>query len=266
MPVQVIAAYHAHGSEPPQSDRDDDADDRDDGEGERQVAELLEKDGLTGPGASSRMPVAAASPSPARMRWITTSTTTPSGRRGRATSSGCGVGHADAGLGALVGVIAGDCTRRRPRPRARPTLRRPSWLRSAGGPHADPRPVPRPRRRTWSRTRPGRRGSVALRRWAQSQRLCAGFPVGPGRCPRPARDGDPPPRRDARQRGAAVRRGVLGDADGRRTILLGALGVLVATGLLGLVVTSGPAFVISRLAGGCGRQRRPRRSRSPSSP
>ncbi len=43
--------------------------------------------------------------------------------------------------------------------------------------------------------------------------------------------------------------GVLGDADGRRRILLGALAVLFATSLVGLVVTSGPLFLLTRLAG-----------------
>ena len=44
--------------------------------------------------------------------------------------------------------------------------------------------------------------------------------------------------------------GVLGDADGRRGILIGALAVLVATNAFGLFVTSGPLFVASRLASG----------------
>jgi MFS family permease len=44
--------------------------------------------------------------------------------------------------------------------------------------------------------------------------------------------------------------GILGDADGRRGILLAALGVLCATSVLGLLVTSGPLFIASRLAGG----------------
>ncbi len=43
--------------------------------------------------------------------------------------------------------------------------------------------------------------------------------------------------------------GILGDAFGRRWILLGALGVLVATGFGGLVVSSGPVFLASRFMG-----------------
>jgi DHA2 family multidrug resistance protein-like MFS transporter len=44
--------------------------------------------------------------------------------------------------------------------------------------------------------------------------------------------------------------GVLGDANGRRGILLGALGMLCASSLLSLLVPSGPLFIASRLAGG----------------
>ncbi len=43
--------------------------------------------------------------------------------------------------------------------------------------------------------------------------------------------------------------GVLSDSDGRRGILLGALGLLVTTGLLGIVATDGPLFLTGRLAG-----------------
>ncbi len=43
--------------------------------------------------------------------------------------------------------------------------------------------------------------------------------------------------------------GILSDSDGRRGILLGALALLVVTGLLGLVATEGPIFLTSRLAG-----------------
>ena len=43
--------------------------------------------------------------------------------------------------------------------------------------------------------------------------------------------------------------GVLGDTDGRRRILVGALAVLVVTGFAGVVVTGGPLFVADRLAG-----------------
>jgi hypothetical protein len=44
--------------------------------------------------------------------------------------------------------------------------------------------------------------------------------------------------------------GILGDADGRRGILLGALGVLTAANLFGLLVTSGPLFLAGRLVSG----------------
>ena len=43
--------------------------------------------------------------------------------------------------------------------------------------------------------------------------------------------------------------GVLGDADGRRRLLLGALGTMLVTSVVGLFVTDGPAFVISRILG-----------------
>ena len=43
--------------------------------------------------------------------------------------------------------------------------------------------------------------------------------------------------------------GVLGDTDGRRRILVGALAVLVVTGFAGVVVTGGPLFLVVRLAG-----------------
>ena len=43
--------------------------------------------------------------------------------------------------------------------------------------------------------------------------------------------------------------GVLGDTDGRRRILVGALSVLVVTGFAGVFVTGGPLFVAGRLAG-----------------
>jgi MFS transporter, DHA2 family, methylenomycin A resistance protein len=43
--------------------------------------------------------------------------------------------------------------------------------------------------------------------------------------------------------------GVLGDVDGRRRLLLGALATMVVTALVGLIVTDGPAFVISRMIG-----------------
>ncbi len=43
--------------------------------------------------------------------------------------------------------------------------------------------------------------------------------------------------------------GVLGDADGRRRLLLGALGTMLVTAVIGLFVTDGPAFVISRIIG-----------------
>ena len=44
--------------------------------------------------------------------------------------------------------------------------------------------------------------------------------------------------------------GVLGDADGRRGILIGALGVLVGVNALGLIITNEPLFIASRLASG----------------
>jgi MFS transporter, DHA2 family, methylenomycin A resistance protein len=43
--------------------------------------------------------------------------------------------------------------------------------------------------------------------------------------------------------------GVLGDADGRRRLLIGALATMLATAVAGLIVTDGPAFVISRMIG-----------------
>jgi MFS family permease len=43
--------------------------------------------------------------------------------------------------------------------------------------------------------------------------------------------------------------GVLGDADGRRRLLLGALATMLLTAVVGLVVTDGPAFVVSRMIG-----------------
>jgi DHA2 family methylenomycin A resistance protein-like MFS transporter len=43
--------------------------------------------------------------------------------------------------------------------------------------------------------------------------------------------------------------GILGDADGRRRILVGALAVLVVTGFAGLFVSDGPLFLADRLAG-----------------
>jgi DHA2 family methylenomycin A resistance protein-like MFS transporter len=43
--------------------------------------------------------------------------------------------------------------------------------------------------------------------------------------------------------------GVLGDVDGQRRLLLGALATMFATALVGLIVTDGPAFVISRMIG-----------------
>ena len=43
--------------------------------------------------------------------------------------------------------------------------------------------------------------------------------------------------------------GVLGDADGRRRLLLGALGTMLVTAVIGLFVTDGPVFVISRIVG-----------------
>jgi len=43
--------------------------------------------------------------------------------------------------------------------------------------------------------------------------------------------------------------GVLGDTDGRRRIQIGALGILVITGLSGLLVGAGPIFLLGRLAG-----------------
>ena len=43
--------------------------------------------------------------------------------------------------------------------------------------------------------------------------------------------------------------GVLGDANGRRQLLIWALGTMLATALIGLFVTDGPAFVISRIIG-----------------
>jgi len=44
--------------------------------------------------------------------------------------------------------------------------------------------------------------------------------------------------------------GILGDTDGRRRILLGALAMLCGANVLGLVVTSGPLFIADRLASG----------------
>ena len=43
--------------------------------------------------------------------------------------------------------------------------------------------------------------------------------------------------------------GVLGDADGRRRLLLGALATMLVTAVIGLFVTEGPVFVISRMIG-----------------
>jgi DHA2 family multidrug resistance protein-like MFS transporter len=43
--------------------------------------------------------------------------------------------------------------------------------------------------------------------------------------------------------------GVLGDADGRRRLLIAALGTMLATAVIGLFVTDGPVFMISRLVG-----------------
>ena len=43
--------------------------------------------------------------------------------------------------------------------------------------------------------------------------------------------------------------GVLGDADGRRRLLLGALGTMLVSAVIGLFVTDGPVFVISRIVG-----------------
>lgn len=43
--------------------------------------------------------------------------------------------------------------------------------------------------------------------------------------------------------------GVLGDADGRRRIMIASLTALAATGIVGLVVTEGPLFVVLRLVG-----------------
>ena len=43
--------------------------------------------------------------------------------------------------------------------------------------------------------------------------------------------------------------GVLGDTDGRRRIQIGALGLLVITGLSGLFITDGPLFLAGRLVG-----------------
>src|SRR4029077_11116146 len=43
--------------------------------------------------------------------------------------------------------------------------------------------------------------------------------------------------------------GFLADTDGRRGILLGALAVLIATGAIGVVITAGPLFFATRLAG-----------------
>ena len=43
--------------------------------------------------------------------------------------------------------------------------------------------------------------------------------------------------------------GVLGDADGRRRLLMGALATMLVTAVIGLFVTDGPAFVISRMIG-----------------
>jgi DHA2 family multidrug resistance protein-like MFS transporter len=43
--------------------------------------------------------------------------------------------------------------------------------------------------------------------------------------------------------------GVLGDTDGRRRILIGSLAILVVTGSAGVVVESGPLFLVGRLAG-----------------
>jgi DHA2 family multidrug resistance protein-like MFS transporter len=44
--------------------------------------------------------------------------------------------------------------------------------------------------------------------------------------------------------------GILGDADGRRGILLGALAVLLGASLLSIVIPSGPLFLIGRFVGG----------------
>jgi MFS family permease len=44
--------------------------------------------------------------------------------------------------------------------------------------------------------------------------------------------------------------GILGDTVGRRSILTGALAVLAVTGLSGLIITSGPIFVVLRFVGG----------------
>jgi CRISPR-associated Cas5-like protein len=43
--------------------------------------------------------------------------------------------------------------------------------------------------------------------------------------------------------------GVLGDADGRRRLLIAALGTMLATAVIGLFVTDGPLFMISRIVG-----------------
>lgn len=43
--------------------------------------------------------------------------------------------------------------------------------------------------------------------------------------------------------------GVLGDTDGRRRILLGALAALCVTSLAGLLIADGPVFMVSRVAG-----------------
>ena len=43
--------------------------------------------------------------------------------------------------------------------------------------------------------------------------------------------------------------GVLGDADGRRRLLLGALATMLVAAVIGLFVTDGPLFVISRMIG-----------------
>jgi CRISPR-associated Cas5-like protein len=43
--------------------------------------------------------------------------------------------------------------------------------------------------------------------------------------------------------------GVLGDANGRRQLLIGALGTMLATSVIGLFVTDGPIFLVSRIIG-----------------
>ena len=43
--------------------------------------------------------------------------------------------------------------------------------------------------------------------------------------------------------------GIFGDTDGRRGILLGALGALVVAGVVGVVIPDGPLFLVGRLAG-----------------